>query len=287
MNARLHYAFRARNLLWTLLLLALLIGASAAVTALVLGSTTALWLAISLTVGVMVYGNAPTGWLLRARNAQPVLPGDDLGLLAMHDELARRAGLDSPPHLYWTPTSRMEALTVGRGRNAAILVSLGMLRALPPREIAGVLAHEISHLRNHDLVLLGLTRSIGRFGRFIARFALFVAVLAVPGLLFSAQPVPWLGLVLLVLAPRLLVGLELAISRAREFDADASAVELTGYPGALASALARIEAIEQRTNAWTRLLAPVTEIPHWLRSHPQTVERIARLQALGPRGTLA
>ena len=287
MNARLHNAFRARNLLVTLLLLALLVGASAGLTAFVLGSTTALWLAIILTVGAMLYGNAPTRWVLGARNAQPVEVGRSGGLLAVHDELSRRAGLDSPPALYWSPSSRMEALTVGRGANAAILVSLGMLRALSSREIAGVLAHEISHLRNHDLVLLGLTRSIGRFGRFVARFALFVAVLAVPGLLFSAQPVPWLGLLIHVLAPRLLVGLELAISRAREFDADASAVELTGDPRALASALARIEAIEQRTNAWGRLWAPVTEIPHWLRSHPQTEERIARLRALGSRSALA
>lgn len=280
MNAPLHYAFRLRNLASTVLLLALLIGASAALTWWVLGSTTALWIALGLTIGALFWGNAPTGWLLRARNARPVDPRRPGGLLAIRDELSRRAGLEQPPALYWIPSGRMEAMTVGRGRDAAVLLSLGMLRALSPRELAGVLAHEISHLRNHDLTVLALARGVGRFGRFVARLALFVAVLAVPGLLFSGQPVPWLGLAVLVLVPRLLVGLELAISRAREFDADASAVELTGDPGALASALARVEAIERRAAAWARLVAPVTEVPPWLRSHPATEERIARLTAL-------
>lgn len=286
MNAPLHFAFRARNLASTVLLLALLIGASAGLTYWVLGSTAALWLSVALTLGAMMWGNAPTGWVLRARRAQPIDPRQPGGLLALRDELARRAGLQHAPALYWIPTPQMEALTVGRGANAAVLLSAGMLRALSPRELTGVLAHEISHLRNHDLTLLGVARGVGRFGRFVARFALFVAVLAIPGLLFSGQPVPWMGLLVLVAAPRLLIGLERAISRAREFDADASAVELTGDPRALASALARVEAIELRATRWAAMVAPVTEIPPWLRSHPETQERIARLNAITARTAL-
>ena len=283
MNAPRLYAFRARNLVVTVALVASLIGASAAVTAMVFGNATALWLAMGLAVAAIVWGNAPTALLIRARRARLVDDPRAAGLLDTVAALAQRAGLGVAPRLYWIPSQRMEALTVGAGGNAAILVSLGMVRALSPRELAAVLAHEISHLRNHDLALLGLTRGIGRFGRFVARFALFVALLAIPGLVFSGQPIPWLGLLLLVAAPRLLVALELAISRAREFDADASAVELTGDPRALASALARVEAIEQGAAAWARAVAPVMDVPPWLRSHPATEERIARLDRLQGR----
>jgi heat shock protein HtpX len=195
-------------------------------------------------------------------------------------ELSRRAGLERAPRLMVLPTPRLEAFTTGRREDAVIAVSDGLLRRLPERELLGVLAHEVSHLAHRDLLVLGTARSLGRFGRFVSRLGLLVVVLSLPAMLWSGQGVSWLLVLALLLAPRFLLSIEQALSRSREFDADAGAAALTGDPEALARALVRVEADAQQRDPMWRLLGMRTVLPPWLQSHPATRERVARLAAL-------
>lgn len=262
-----------RNVVETLLPLAGLLAVTALALRLVFGDGGMLWIVVAVAAFSAVVGN-PSIALLRARRARPLRAPE---LDAIVTALAARAGV-APPTLVWLPSAGLEAFTIG-GRAPVVAVSEGLLRALSRREIVGVLAHEISHLAHRDLLLLAVARGAAGFGRFTARVGLLGALLALPFALSTGQGLPLLGLLMLAATPRALVALEMALSRAREFDADAGAVALTGDPSGLASALARVE--------WATRRGPLgwltASVPGWLRSHPHTAERIARLR---PAGTL-
>jgi heat shock protein HtpX len=191
-------------------------------------------------------------------------------LLGILHELAQRAELPHTPHLYYIPSSIVNAFAVGRHAEAAIGVTDGMLRRLNRRELVGVLAHEISHVRNYDTWVMGL--------------ALFVTL---PLMLLGHYTSPWMLILLLIFAPTLSALLQLALSRTREFDADLDAAVLTGDPAGLAAALAKLERYQR--GFMERILLPGRQIPDpsLLRTHPKTEERIERLLAfaeeLAPR----
>ena len=153
------------------------------------------------------------------------------------------------------------------------------------RELAGVLAHEISHIRNNDLWLMSLADLTGRLTRTMTLLGLILLFVGLPLWLSGAASLPWLLISLLVFAPQLTVLLQLALSRAREFEADLDAAGLTGDPAGLASALARLERCQR--GIWERILMPGYRLPEpsLLRSHPPTEQRIARLETLYDRPT--
>lgn len=271
---------RLGNTVSTAGLLVALIAAVGAVGSLVLGDGWLVW-AVVVAIGASAFGGASaSSMLLRARDARPLTRANAAGLLSAVAELSRRAGLERAPRLMVLPTPRLEAFTTGRREDAVIAVSDGLLRRLPERELLGVLAHEVSHLAHRDLLVLGTARSLGRFGRFVSRLGLLVVVLSLPAMLWSGQGVSWLLVLALLLAPRFLLSIEQALSRSREFDADAGAAALTGDPEALARALVRVEADAQQRDPMWRLLGMRTVLPPWLQSHPATRERVARLAAL-------
>lgn len=155
-----------------------------------------------------------------------------------------------------------------------IAISSGTWRLLSPRELTGVLAHEITHIASGDSALLTLSEVMSRLTRALSMFGLILALmLAVTG----NAVVPLATIALLGLAPVGVALLQLALSRNREFDADRGAVELTGDPVALASALHKIELKE--ASLWRRILLPYHRArpPTLLRTHPRTEDRIARL----------
>jgi heat shock protein HtpX len=218
--------------------------------------------------------------VLRLYRARELTPPELPELFAVLDRLTQRAGLRRRPRLYYVPSRMLNAFAVGERDDAVIALTDGMLRSLTLRELAGVLGHEISHIRNNDLWLMGLADLVGRLTRLMTLAGLLLLVLAIPLWLGGATALPWLVIPLLVLAPQLTTLLQLALSRAREYEADLDAAGLTGDPAGLASALAKLERFQR--GVWEQILMPGYRLPEpsLLRSHPPTEQRIARLRKL-------
>jgi heat shock protein HtpX len=227
----------------------------------------------------MLAGAAPADLVLRrvlgARRLEaaecPVLP-------ALAAELAARAGLAAAPSLYLLPWPVLQAMATGSEQDAAIAFTPALAEALPPRQFAAVLAHEVAHVRNGDLFLMRLAASIARVTRAMVNAAILLAFAGLLSAAFGSPPaVMHIPLVLLA-APLVSDLLLLSVSRRREFLADAGAVELTGDPQAMAGALVTLlrlqgddfERLGTRTPGWLSLL----------RTHPTVEERIAALGAI-------
>jgi heat shock protein HtpX len=195
--------------------------------------------------------------------------------------LSERAGLAHPPKLNVIPSKMLNAFAVGRREESAIAITDALARTLTARELAGVLAHEISHIANEDLKVMAFADMVSRFTSIWSTFGIFALFLNLFGIAGSGLPmVPWPAVAMLVFAPTLGGLLQLALSRTREFDADLGAAILTGDPDGLASALRRLE--KAQGVYWESLMLPGsrTPAPSMLRTHPKTEDRIARLMAL-------
>jgi heat shock protein HtpX len=142
-----------------------------------------------------------------------------------------------------------------------------------------VLGHEIAHIANDDLRVMGLADSISRLTHLMALLGQITILFSLPALLLGIVKVSWPALLLLAAAPQLALLAQLGLSRVREFDADRLAAELTGDPHGLASALAKIERVSHSWRAWL-LPGWGNPEPSWLRTHPATTERIQRLREL-------
>nr|AOH37097.1 Zn-dependent protease [Luteimonas sp. JM171] len=195
-------------------------------------------------------------------------------------ELAARAGLPAVTVPHYAPSAMVNAFATGSERRAAIVLTDGLLRSLTPRELTGVLAHEVAHIANKDLRVMGLADSTSRLTHLMALFGQVAILFSLPALLAGAVDVHWPALLLLALAPQLALLAQLGLSRVREFDADRLAAALTGDPHGLALALEKIERVSRSWRAWL-LTGWGNPEPSWLRTHPATAERIARLHELG------
>ena len=205
---------------------------------------------------------------------------------AILDELTRRAELPSRPQLYVLPSETMNAFAVGRRNDSAICLTDQLIRSLSRRELAGVMAHEISHISNEDVKVMAIADMVSRFTSLMSTFGMITLVLHLPRLLVGgASAVPWLGIALLMASPTIGAMLQMALSRTREHDADLGAVMLTGDADGLASALMKLEQAQRRH--WEGMVLPGGRMPDpsLLRSHPRTEERIARLMALKGKAT--
>lgn len=259
------------------------IGAIMMLSAFLAGSWSGVVIAVASVGAVLALGPriAPET-VMRLYRAQRVEPGSGSQLNRVVEVLADRAELPAHPRLYVVPSLTLNAFAVGSRDRAAIAVTEGLLRRLSLREIAGVLAHEISHIRNNDLFVMGLADAMTRFTQVLAMLAMGLAVLNLPLMFFGQPTFSWLAIIMLYLAPSLSSLLQLALSRSREFDADLEAAGLTGDPMGLASALNALERYQGRF--WEDLMFPVPARripqPSLLRTHPVTPERIARLRDL-------
>jgi heat shock protein HtpX len=195
-------------------------------------------------------------------------------------ELAARAGLPAVPVPHYAPSAIVNAFATGSERHAAIVLTDGLLRNLTPRELTGVLAHEVAHIANKDLRVMGLADSISRLTHLMALLGQVAILLSLPAVLSGTLDLYWPALLLLALSPQLALLAQLGLSRVREFDADRLAAELTGDPHGLALALAKIERVSRSWRAWL-LPGWGNPEPSWLRTHPATTERIERLRELG------
>jgi len=269
------------NRLQTALLVLTLLGIAAVAGSLLLGDG-GLWLALAAAGFTLLLEPAAASELnLRLYGARPLHPDEAPDLWAVLRELAARAGLPAVPVPHYVPSGVVNAFATGSKHHAAIALTDGLLRSLTPRELTGVLGHEIAHIANEDLRVMGLADSISRLTHLLALLGQLAIVLSLPALLLGVTEVNWPALLLLAVAPQLALLAQLGLSRVREFDADRLAAELTGDPHGLASALAKIERVSRSWRAWL-LPGWGNPEPSWLRTHPATAERIERLLELAP-----
>jgi len=208
-------------------------------------------------------------------------------LVRLVGQLADRAGLPHPK-VYIVDDPQPNAFATGRDpAHAAVCVTTGLLSRVDSEELAGVLAHELSHVKNRDTLTMTLTATVAGAVSMLANFAFFFG-----GYGRNRNPLGLVGLLLVtLLAPIAAMLVQMAVSRTREFEADRMGAEISGRPLWLASALARIEAGVTRIENVTADANPATAhmfivnplhggISGLFASHPSTEERIARLQAM-------
>ena len=274
---------RASNIRNTLHTWILILGFAALVAAIawtVFGPTGLVAAAAITVFGLYSASRISPKMVLGLYKARPVGDGELPELHKLVRELAARAELPAVPTLHYVPSQMMNAFAVGRPEDAAIAVTDGLLRHMTLRQIAGILGHEMSHIRNGDLKVMALADVMAR----ITSTMSMLGLLGVPLILGVGVDLPWLGVLLLLAAPTIGGLLQLGLSRAREYDADLDGAALTGDPEGLASALQTLEAKQARN--WEGIVLPGgrTPAPSVLRTHPRTEDRVARLRALDPDG---
>ena len=277
----------ARNYLKTTLLLAGLSGLLLLIGRLLggrSGLTVALVLAVALNAGSYFLSDKLA---LAASGARPVSQAEAPWLYAIVADLASRMGIPMP-RLYLSPSPQPNAFATGRNpRHAAVAVTQGILSVLDERELRAVLAHELSHVANRDILIASVAATIATAITYVAQLGFFLG-----GSDDEDAPNPVAALLLLVLAPIAATIIQLAVSRTREFGADATGAEYSRDPVALASALRKIDAYARRTPPATRnpstaplfIINPfrdgVAGFARLFSTHPPTEERIRRLRAL-------
>ncbi len=236
-----------------------------------------------LAVGLLALAapNIPPVFVMQLYRAKPMNRRNGRDFYAILNELVQRAGMDKAPGLHVIPSLTLNAFSVGTPDRAAIAITEGLLRKLTLRQIAGVLAHELSHIRNNDLRLMALADAMTRILQALSWIGMALIVFYIPQYFAGSTRIPWVGAFLLFAGPALGSLLQLALSRTREYDADIDAVGLTGDPDGLAWALADIERYQGRI--WEDLIFPNSRRapePSLLRTHPATQERLDRIAAL-------
>jgi heat shock protein HtpX len=271
---------RLRNLVQSALLLGGMIGLLSLCVWVVFGPEGALWALGGWVVALLLSPRASPALVLRLYRGRQLTRRDFPQGFAILEQLARRAELDHMPSFWYLPSPILNAFTLGRRGNVAVAVTEGMIDALSAREFAGVLAHELSHIRNNDVWVMGLADSIGRLTNLMTLAGGILLIVNLPLLLIGRVQISWLLVFLLLAAPTVANILQMGLSRAREYDADLEAAMLTGDPAGLASALRKLEM--HQAGLWERILLPGRRLPEpsLLRSHPPTGERVKRLLSL-------
>lgn len=247
---------------------------------LLFGQSGVVWAFVLIAILLVISPRIAPEIIVRMYGARRVHPEYGAPVLRVMEELARRADLPAVPHLYVIPSPIINAFATGVRSDALIAVTQGMLNKLTARELTGVLAHEMSHIRNNDLWTMSLADTMSRFTHFMAMMAIVIAAISVPMALLGGPPVPLLSILVLYFAPTVSSLLQLSLSRAREYDADHIGAELTGDPEGLASALHKIENYQGRILETIFLPGRNVPVPSALRTHPPTEERIRRLLAM-------
>ena len=222
---------------------------------------------------------------LRMSRAQPVSEEEDPRLYQMVRDLTTRAGLPMPK-LYVIPQEQPNAFATGRNPDhSAVAVTAGIRKLLSEDELRGVLAHELGHVRNRDILLTSVVASIAAAITWIGYMALWVGGDNDGPLGIIGPLLPW------ILAPIAAAIMQMAISRQREYGADATGAEICGNPESLASALLRLEsgaqAMPMEVNAAAEPLYIVRPfksggIAGLFSTHPPIEERVRRLRQMRP-----
>ncbi|HQR03597.1 MAG: zinc metalloprotease HtpX [Proteobacteria bacterium] len=227
--------------------------------------------------------------VLSMYNAKEVDEASSPYLYNIVRELAQRGGLPMP-RVYIIDEEQPNAFATGRNPDhAAVAATRGILQMLSARELRGVMAHELAHVKHRDILTSTIAATMAGAISAVANFAVFFG-----GRDGEGRPVnPVAGIAVALLAPLAATLIQMAISRAREFEADHGGAEISGDPHALADALAKIEAYARGIpmasadahpeTAQMMIMNPLSGggLSGLFRTHPETGERIARLRALG------
>ena len=209
----------------------------------------------------------------------------------VHD-LAQRAGLPMP-RVYVTDSAQPNAFATGRSpSHSAVCASTGLLQALSPEELSGVIAHELAHIKNRDTLTMTVAATIGGAISMLAQYMRF-------GMMVGRSRdnrgggLGWIGtLAAIIAAPLGAMLVQMAVSRSREYSADRSGAIIIGHPLWLASALAKIQNLAKRIPNETAESIPATApmfiinpltgqgVDNWFSTHPNTENRIAALEEM-------
>jgi heat shock protein HtpX len=242
-------------------------------------------LAIAVAMNAFAYWNADK-MVLRLYRARQVDRASAPSLVGIVEQLADNAGLPMP-RVYIIDDEQPNAFATGRNpENAAVAATTGLLKRLSAEEVAGVMAHELAHIRNRDTLTMTITATIAGAISMLANFGLFFGG-------SRNNPLGLFGAILvMILAPLAAALVQMAISRTREYAADRAGAEICGQPMWLASALEKIDraarGIDNRTaegnpaTAHMFIINPLHshQVDGLFTTHPRTENRIARLRQL-------
>ncbi|MEW6130097.1 MAG: zinc metalloprotease HtpX [Acidobacteriota bacterium] len=260
-----------------------------------LGGQTGLIIAIALA-GIMNFG---AYWfsdkiVLRMYRAQEITREDAPELFQIVRDLTARAAMPMPK-VYIIPEAPPNAFATGRNpQNAAVAVTVGLMRLLTPEELAGVIAHELGHVKNRDTLIMTVAAALGGALSMLADMAMWSAIFGGSSSDDEEGGNPLGGLLGIILAPIAASMIQMAISRSREFIADEEGAKLTGNPLALARALRKIETWSREVpiHAGTPATAHLFIINPFagggflklFSTHPTTDARVERLERLAQSG---
>ncbi len=224
--------------------------------------------------------------VLKMYRARQVDEASSPYLYNMVRELAGRAQLPMPK-VYIIDEDQPNAFATGRNpENAAVAATTGIMKMLSERELRGVMAHELTHVKNRDILISTISASVAGAISALAQFGMFF------GGRGEDRPNPIVAIIIMILAPIAGMLIQMAISRTREFGADRGGAEISGDPNALADALTKIDAYARGIPLHTADAHPETAqmmimnplsgggLRGLFSTHPATEERVARLRAM-------
>ena len=259
-------------LLASILFLALLVGK------LIAGDAFFLFVGLSLFLGLGLSTRMTSRAVLKSLGAKHFHEHDEAYLNELSYGLVKEAELSHMPKFYLIPKKEINAMTFGSKDDPVICISAGAMQSLTHRELQGIIAHELAHIKAGDFRLNQFLNLVHSFANFMTGFALVSCFLSLPLILSGVASVSLEIILFSMVAPLLLMVLRLALSRNREYAADLEAVRLTKDPIGLANALRKSS---QVFSVWGLLFkrkggksCPL------LQSHPQVEDRIRRLLSL-------
>jgi heat shock protein HtpX len=227
--------------------------------------------------------------VLSMYKARQLEPSESPELFRMTEEMCQRSGLPMP-RLYLIPSDQPNAFATGRNPgHAAVAVTQGILRTLSTDELRGVVGHELSHVKNRDILIGTVAATIAGAIGMMAHFAQFAAIFGGGRGSDREGGNPLVSLALIILAPIAAMLIQMAISRSREFLADEGGAAMSGNPLSLAGALRKLDASAKRipsnatpATAHMFIVNPLTGggLAKLFSTHPPMEERVARLEAM-------
>jgi heat shock protein HtpX len=227
--------------------------------------------------------------VLAMYRGREVSPADAPALHRIVEELAARAGLPKP-RVYVLPSQTPNAFATGRNpAHAAVAVTEGILRLLSPEELRGVLAHELGHVRNRDILVQSVAAVLAGVIMLVANMLKWTAIFGGGRSDGEGGSSPAAAIVLAIVAPLAAMLVQMAISRTREYEADKAGAQISGAPLSLASALSKLTAASERiplreggpATAHMFIVNPLAGgLAGLFSTHPPVEERIRRLQAM-------
>jgi heat shock protein HtpX len=278
------------NALKTALLLGILSGLLLAGGEMI-GGRNGLYTALAIAIAMNFFGYFFSDKMaLSMYSAQPVTPTENSDVYArvfpLVQSLTQRMGLPMPK-LWLIPDESPNAFATGRNpEHASVAFTAGVLRLMNDSELEGVVAHELGHVKNRDILTSSIAATIATAITFLARMAFWFGGRRDD----DKEGSPWAGLIMMILAPIAAMLIQMSISRTREYAADETSAHVTHNPNELISALSKLESWSKRipmadvnpATAHLFIIKPFTGdgLMRMFSTHPSTEDRIARLEAM-------